>query len=141
MTVQTEKTTINRDLSLLAIDAAEELERMRKGLATDSKSIDTLASILQESFSQNIDDTSSNYRLDYASIFSSAISISSDSTVTKKTISQIAEEAITIAYRLNPESIKCEDAELRKLISFCVALSDSAALYKKEVDDLKKHFA
>lgn len=140
MTVHTEKTRIDRDLSLLAIDAAEELERMRKGIKTDFKSTTVLASILQESFS-NVSDSNANYRLDRASVFLSAISTTSGSTITKKTISEIAKEAIDIASRLNSGSTRSEESELEKLISFCVALSDSAALYREEVEDLIKHFA
>jgi hypothetical protein len=138
----TESTTQNRqDLGLLAINAAEELERLRKKLSTDLKSVNTLSNLLQDSFSKKIDSSGFNLRLDHALMFSNAVSNSLDSTLSEKTISEIADEAIEIASRLSQEAANQKEDDLQQLISFCVALSDSAALYKEEMEELRKRFA
>jgi hypothetical protein len=140
MTVQ-EGNQSQHDLSLLAIEAAEELERFRKKLTTDFKAVNALSLILRESFSKHVDQSDLDFRLDHASVFSKAISNSFGSTIKKRSISELANEAIEVASRLNFDSINSKDEELKLLVSFCVALSDSAALYKEELDELNKSFA
>ena len=140
MTYQIDEKTQRLDISLLAIEAAEELARSQKNIPTDFKSVKILASILQESFSDNLKESGA-YRLDHASVVSDAMSNSLDAAFGQKTIAEIANEAIKIADQLNPDNISSKDEEIQKLVAFCVALSDSAALYREEVDDLKKHFA
>ena len=133
--------TFKPDLSLLAIEAAEELERFRQNLQTEFYSVNMLAKLLKESFSQKVNETSVGFRLDHASVFSNAIENSFDPNIKKKTISEVASEAIQIASLLNSNTFNSKEDELRKLISFCVALSDSAALYKEEIEELRKNFA
>lgn len=141
MTIQIDRGSDKQDLSMLAIEAAEELERWRRKLPTDFRSVNILSSLLQKSFSQKVDEPGFNPRLDHASVFSNAITNSFGSTVTKKTISEVATEAVKIASILNSENMSSKEDELEKLKSFCVALSDSAALYKEELEELKKHLA
>lgn len=141
MTAQIIKNPIKRDLSLLAIEAAEELERSRRKFDTDFKSAKELSSILEESLPQEVVESGGNIRLDYASVFSSAISNSFHSTVTIKTISDLTKEASRIVALLKSEDIDSIEDDVQELISFCVALSDSAALYKEELEELKKHIA
>lgn len=141
MTIQIDNNYERVDLSLLALEAAEELERYRHRLPTNFKSVNALSMLLEESFGRKVDDSPLNFRLDHASVFTSAIQNSLGSSVKKKSISEIANEAVKIASRLNSNTINSKDEELKNLVSFCIALSDSAALYKEELEELKKHFA
>lgn len=122
--------SIKQDLSVLAIQAAEELTRYKKGFDTEFQSFRQLISILESS--EKINDDNSNYRLDHDSVITSAISIS----LPHKTKSDIINEALKIG--LNKST---SEANLDSLISFLVALSDSAALYNEELEELRKHFA
>ena len=139
MILTDEKKLERIDISLLAIEAAEELTRLNKGLNTDFKSMKTLAEIINSSFSENTG--GHYYRLDHASLVSSAILNSNQSTTSTKTLKEIANDAIKISNQLNSENISTEGENIQKLISFCVALSDSAALYKEELQEIQKHFA
>ena len=133
--------TTNTDLSMLAIKAADELERVRLGMQTEFNSVGRLAEILKNSLSQNPIGSDHPLRLDYVSVFSRAISNSISQDVSSKTILELVKEAEKVVSKLNPDEITTEEKELTKLISFCVALSDSAALYKEEIDELKKQVA
>lgn len=127
------------DLSLLAIEAAEELTRLKEKVPTELTSVNSLSAVLQSSLSEKITDTNSKFRLDHAFVFSSAMSISSGSTLSKS-LSDVAREALEIVAKLKPTTLELE-RDLDSLISFCVALADSAMLYKEELDDSRKHIA
>ena len=141
MNLDTKKVLSKLDLSLLAIEAAEELERFRKGMTTDFSSVNELSSVLQGSITR-ISSSEYQARLDSVAVFSSAIKNSYGFKENKqKTISEISKEAIAIASKLTPEQAKSADTDLEALIVFCVALSDSALLYNEEVEESKKYFA
>lgn len=127
------ETPIRQDLSLLAMDTSEELERLRRDMPTDLQQVKNLSSFLKEFASPD-----SYYRLDHASIFRSAMLNSFDKSVADKTTPELAQEVGKIAILLDSNAIKPKEDELQKLISFCVALSDSAALYKEWLGELKK---
>ena len=141
MTIRFIDNPIQPDLSLLAIDAAEELERIRKKIPTVGESILELSKILNESFSEKVEEEGRLYRLDYASVISRAFSNSTVSTLKNKTIADLAVEAGKVASLLGSDEIKTKDDVLKKLISFCVALSDSAAFHQEELEELRKHIA
>jgi hypothetical protein len=130
----------NIDLSLLAIQAANELERIKRNMKSDLQSVRLLSEFLNDFFSNKDTDRDKvnelNYRLDHALVLSNAYS---HPTPTKKSIDDIISEA----YRLTNLLMKDKHSkhELDNLISFCVALADSASLYNEELEDLKKHFA
>jgi hypothetical protein len=141
MKIQDENNLLNLDLSLLAIEAAEELERLRKKLPTTLRNVKALSSLLQKSFAKNAEGAPIDFRFDQVEVFSTAITNSIGVGAPKKRISDIANEAMEIAMLLNSNSINSRENDLNKLITFCVALSDSAALYKEELEELKKHIA
>ena len=141
MTIQVNYVPTRVDLSSLAIEAAEELEKSKKNIKTEFKSVIALSKILKESFSEEIGESQFDYRLDHTFVFSKALNISGMASPHKKTISEIAQEARKIASLLDLNKNKSKEADLNRLISFCVALSDSASLYNEEIEELKKHIA
>lgn len=141
MTISLTNTREKIDISLLAIEAAEELERLKRNLDTDLESVKMLSDLLKHSFLIPNEDANLDYRLDHAAVFSNAYSNSSLNYPRKKSISEIIKEARRIASLLEPNEKRPKRGELDQLISFCVALSDSAAIYKEELEELKKRLA
>lgn len=143
MKIQSGTLLITQDISLLAINAAEELERFRRKMETDFNSAKELAKLLTNSFSKKVEESGGAYRLDHASVFSRAISNSVEPEGANKSLAELMDEAGKIATLLhsNTDGVKSKEEELKKLISFCVALSDSAALYWEEMEELKRHVA
>ena len=130
-----------RDLSLLAIEAAEELERIRKDLPTSSNAIKSLSEILEKVFSKEKIKTEDDLRYDNAAIFSRAVTNSIDPMFASQNVNDMVKEANRISNLLYKETSNSDKDELSKMISFCVALSDSAALYLQELDELRKRVA
>lgn len=124
------------DLAILSIQAAEELERKRLGLAAEMNSVDLLYRLLTTSFKEQEEGT---YPLDYAMVFSSALTNIGELDIASKPIPELAKDALEMAQLLNP--VKIKQTDLPKLVSFCVALSDSAALYKRELEEMRKNIA
>jgi hypothetical protein len=127
----------NIDISLLAIHAADELARKKEGLRTSLKSVRLLATLLQTSFSEKVQD----YRFDHLSVVDDALSNSLGIPQSGKTLSEIAADAYKIATQLNPDSFQERMDNLDKLISFCISLSKSAALYRSEQEELFNYLA
>lgn len=136
MTTQIQESPVLEDLSLIAIEAAEELERYKRGYDTDFTYLNLLSTLLQSSFNQKVDNSgATTYRLDHASVLSSTFySINRP----KKTLAEIASGVNRIVKILVPGQ-GTKDTNLDELISFCVALSDSAAIYNEELNELRKH--
>ena len=140
MTIQIENSPIKKDLGLIAIEAAEDIERFRQGLPTKFKSLNYLSSILKDTFDWEIVDAEQSYRLDYVSLLSSTFSNLSHPTYVDHSMSDIVKQARTVASQLTPNYIKKNKNKINDLISFCVALSECAAIYKEELKEMNSEF-
>ena len=115
------------DLSLLAIEAAEEIERTRQNIQTNLKSTKELSGIIKES----------TWRLDYQTICSNAyfstyapkdFEFPKDLILTERLLKLYMK---TMIGKLDAAP-NLKDTELGKLASFCVNFSDHYTLYKEE---------
>jgi len=126
------------DLPNLAIEVVEELERTRKGMRTDLKSTKGLSELIKNHADSIKKDP--HTRLDYSLIFSDAYYSTYSVRISKPTGKNLIQYIEPISEKLDsPSDLK--DEEIKKLIEFCTAISDYAALHKEEVDNLKRpHF-
>lgn len=128
------------DLSFLAINSAEELERFRKGLPTEFNAVSQLAAYLEGSLHDVTNHSLDNLMLDSATVLSVAMSTAYGD-IKKNSFGDIASEAGKIANNLKLEVFSKDANEIERLINFCIALSDSASMYDDEQEELKKRFA
>lgn len=110
------------NLPLLAIESAEDLARLKKNIKTDLKHAKELSELLEKN----------SWRLDYSIIFTEAYFNAYNKNISSENPKKYYEE---IYKKLNSPSKLGK--KLEGLINFCVKLSDSAALYKEEIERLK----
>lgn len=115
------------NLPLLTIEAAEELQRLKKHKETGLEKTKELSALIKEKF---------NKRLDYSLIFRDAYS----STYLKHIPSLFninSKKYIELISNKLEFSPDLESKELDGLIKFCVKLSDYASMYKERIEVFK----
>jgi hypothetical protein len=116
-----------RDLSLLSIDAAEELQRLRLKKDTSFENTKQLSVLIKEDFANRLD-YSEIFKQTYYSTYSSEIPAS---------LNRRIFYMLRVSNQLDsPSNIK--DRELEKLVNFCVNLSDYSAIHEEEIRILKE---
>ena len=107
---------MNIELPLLAIGAAEELERLRRNKSTNLNQTKKLSSIIKKDFT---------WRLDYSVIFSNAYFSTYNEKIPKLEEKNSTNYINDISNKLiDPSNLK--EKELGELRDFCVNLSDHA---------------
>jgi len=119
------------DLPNLAIEVVEELSRLNLKKESNLKHTKELSELIKKDFT---------WRSDYSSIFSEAYLSAYSQIISKLPNENSKPYMMDIVKKLDmPSDLK--DEEIKKLIEFCTAISDYAALHKEEVDNLKRpHF-
>lgn len=119
---------MNRDLPLLAIMAADEIERIRQKKETNLENSKKLAEIIKNDFSGDF-----RYALLFKEVYKKSYSETIELSEWK-----IPEEYLNgLSNSLtNPNSLKT-DLELKSLLDFCVNLSDYASLKQQDIDKLR----
>ena len=116
-----------KDLSLLAINAAEDLERLNKKMPTELKNAKELSELIKNNFFK---------RGDYSMHISNAYHTTYSKKISKLSSTEVKHYIQEISNKLeNPSKLKKEDLE--KLIKFCANLSDYSALYQHEIDSYR----
>lgn len=114
------------DLPLLAINAADELERLRLKKKTNLKSTKELSILIKESFQKKL-----NYHLVFSNAYFSTY-YKEISPSPKKNSRYIKE----ISKKLESPS-NLENKELKDLVDFCANLSDYSSLHQDYLESLK----
>jgi two-component SAPR family response regulator len=116
------------ELPLLAIEAAEEIERIKQNAKTNLKNSKQLSSLIKGDFSWRLD-YKVIFRDTYFSTYNKKIEIDLEESQNKymKDISERLRE---------PDNLNQE--ELKGLVNFCVNLSDHAQMYRDEIEELMK---
>ncbi len=110
------------DLSLLSIEAAEEIERIRKNISTNLKSTKELSKLIKKDFT---------WRLDYGVRFSEAYYGAYSVNLSELTTKELKPYIETIVKKLDSIS-NLESEELGELVGFCANLCTSFSLYEQE---------
>jgi hypothetical protein len=114
---------INVELSLLSIEAADELEKLKQKHKYNKEIIKDLFDIIKEEFSS---------RLRYYKGFSNAYFL------TFKENNKNLENYVSKLLRNLDKPEILDETELTNTINFCVNLSDSAFIYEEEIKNLRK---
>lgn len=118
----TNKFHYKKDLSLISIEAAEELERLKLGDKTNLNSSKELSTLFKEEM----------WKFDYQEIFSNAILNFSAGKNYLKTSEEI-KSYIEFFYNAIENAKILNIKSLDDISRFCINLSDSAALYKERI--------
>jgi len=118
----------NINLPWLAIEAADELERLRLKKNTDLKNTKELSRIIKEDF---------NKRWDYISLFRKAYNLAYQENL-PNSLKEIPKEYLNGVSNClaNPKGLERE-LELKMLVNFCVNLSDCSSLHEQYLESLK----
>ena len=124
--MEIKSTKRREDLPLLAIESAEELQRLKLKKITDLKYTGELFQLIKKDFPT---------RLDYSTIFSNAYFATYSSEI-PSTLGERIPYIEEIYKKLeSPSSLKNKD--LSRLINFCANLSDYSAMYEEDINNLK----
>jgi len=115
------------DLSLLAINAAEELQRLRLKKDTDLRYAKELSELIKKDFI---------WRHDYSKIFSEAYHLTYSKEISQLPNENSKPQMAKISKKLEFPS-NSENKELERLVDFCVKLSDYSAAHEEEIRKLK----
>jgi hypothetical protein len=118
---------MNLSLPLLAIESAEELQRLKLKKMTNLENTKELSSLIKKDFV---------WRWDYSQIFSEAYFATHSKKISLLPSEKSKKCMIEIANKLkSPSNLKYE--ELGKLVNFCVNLSDYSAMYVEDMINLR----
>jgi hypothetical protein len=118
---------MNLCLPLLAIESAEELQRLRLKKMTNLENTKELASLIKKDFV---------WRWDYSHIFSEAYFATHSKKISLLPSEKSKECMIEISNKLESPSV-LEYKELGELVNLCVNISDYSAMYEDEMRNLK----
>ncbi len=117
---------MNIELPLLAIEAAEEIEKVKKNIKTNLKSSIKLSSLIKRDFT---------WRLDYSVMFSNAYFSTYNKEISKSPDESQTQYIKEISNKLD-NTPTLEQSELKDLVSFCTNLSDHSQLYMEDIQEL-----
>ncbi len=117
------------DLGDLAIDTAEELERLRKGMKTGLTSAKRGSKLIKENL---IKDSIWDTRLDYFTIFSNAYFQKYSIDISKLDYKESIQHIQNISKKLDSAS-ELKNEELKEIVGFFCGLSVADSLYKEKL--------
>jgi inactivated superfamily I helicase len=114
------------ELYSLAIESAEELERLNKNLSTDLKHTEKLSELIEKDFVK---------RLDYSLIFSRAYYSAYHERISVLPNDNSIPSMIAVSKKLE-SSLNLKNEEREKLIHFCTNLSNWSLSYEEAIKNI-----
>lgn len=125
-------------LSLIASQAAIELDNLRLGTATDFEAVTKLASRLKDSMGEIPGSGRTKGLMDPQAIHILSQAYTEAEGETIKTVDELAHKALLLADGLGDAKESSAKDQIEKLRDFCIALSRIASSYRKSVMSQRK---
>jgi len=119
------KSGIKDDLGLISIEAADELKKFNEELKYDPRKIKKLSELIKEEFT---------LKWKFTSVFDDAYFVTYHKRILNNQTKPCPEE---VSEKID-DYFKMDEKEIKKLVEFCVNLSDYAAIYEESIRELRK---
>lgn len=117
----------NKYLSLLSIESAEDIQKLRLKMMTDLKNAKELSALIKEDFPK---------RLDYSLLFSKAYFSTYNEEISPLDYKNLKTYIERISRRLECP-LNLDEKEIGQLVDFCANLSDFSAINEQDIRNLR----